>query len=344
MNAQFCNILFVTLQGASVRKRNETVLVVFEGEAKLRVPLHHISGIVCFGRVFVSPETMAACAQNGIGISFISEWGRFLARVVGPVCGNVLLRREQYRRADDSAAAIEIARSAVLGKIANSRVLLQRARRERSEIPNAQTLQRTIDSLGCSIGLAAEARDIDELRGCEGEAARTYFSAFNFLIISQDQTFHFNGRNRRPPKDAANALISFAYSMLMHDCASALQAIGLDPAVGYLHADRPGRLSLALDLMEEFRAAIADRFVAGIINLGQIKADDIITTGSGAVVLTDEGRKKFLAAWQKRKQEEITHPFGGEKTTYALLPYYQARLLARTIRGDLGKYPPYLLK
>ncbi len=344
MNTQFCNILFVTLQGASVRKRNETVLVVFEGETKLRVPLHHISGIVCFGQIFVSPEAMAACAVNGIGISFITEWGRFQARVIGPVSGNVLLRREQYRRADDPKAALEIARHSVLGKIANSRALLQRARRERPDADGAQQAQKAIDSLKCSIDLTAEASDIDKLRGYEGEAARTYFGAFEFFIITQDETFRFNGRNRRPPKDAINALISFAYSLLMHDCASALQAIGLDPAVGYLHADRPGRLSLALDLMEEFRAALADRFVHGMINLGQIKADDLVTTGSEAVILTDEGRKKFLAAWQKRKQEEITHPFSDEKTTYALLPYYQARLMARTIRGDLEKYPPYLMK
>lgn len=344
MTTQFCNTLFVTLQGASVRKRHETVIVRHKGETLLQVPIHHLSGMVCFGRIFVSPETMAACAKSGIGISFLTDTGRFLARVEGPVSGNVLLRRRQYRLAEEPASTLALARGPVLGKIANCRTLLQRARRERPDRLGAENADRALDSIKGSFDLAMKADDIDKLRGYEGEVARTYFSIFQFMILSDDEAFTFTTRNRRPPKDAVNALLSFSYALLTHDCASALQAVGLDPAVGYLHADRPGRLSLALDLMEEFRPAIADRFVLSVINLGQVKARDFAKTGSGAVSMTDEARKTFLAAWQKRKQESIIHPYTGENVTYALLPFYQARLLARTIRGDMQDYPPFLIK
>jgi len=344
MTAQFSNTLFVTLQGASVRKQHETIVVNNGGETLLQVPIHHLTGVVCFGRVFVSPEAMYACATSGIGISYLTDTGRFLARVEGPASGNVLLRRKQYRSADEPASTLVLARGPVLGKIANCRTLIQRARRDRPDRQGAKDADRALDSIKGSFDLALKADDIDRLRGYEGEVARTYFNVFQFMILSDDEAFTFTTRNRRPPKDAVNALLSFAYALLTHDCASALQAVGLDPAVGYLHADRPGRLSLALDLMEEFRPAIADRFVLSLINLGQVKADDFVKTGSGAVSLTDDARKTFLAAWQKRKQEQIIHPYTGENVTYSLLPFYQARLLARTIRGDIKEYPPFLIK
>lgn len=338
------NTLFVTTQGAYLRKNHETVEVRVEQETTLTVPFHLLSGIVCFGRVTVSPALMGACADRAIGFSFLSSNGRFMARVEGPASGNVLLRRQQYRLADDPSAALGIAMGFVFGKLANARTLLQRAAREHDD-PTAQAhLEGAVAQLGTRLKTLKDPPDMDTLRGIEGEAATICFGALGSLIRKQREAFTFEKRTRRPPKDPVNALLSFLYSVLLHDAASALEAVGLDPAVGYLHADRPGRLSLALDLMEEFRPALADRLVISLINLGQVKAKGFQKMETGAVKMDEGTRKTVLTAYQKRKQDELTHPFTGTRTTVGLLLHLQARLLARTIRGDLDVYPPYLMK
>lgn len=338
------NTLFVTTPGAYLRKNHETVEVRVEKETTLTVPLHLVSGIVCFGRVSVSPYLMGTCAERAIGFSFLSSNGRFLARVEGPASGNVLLRRQQYRLADDPGSALALARSFVFGKVANSRAFLQRAAREHDDPAARTVLESAVRQLGTRLPMLKEPSTMDVLRGIEGDAAYTYFGAMSSLIKKEHEAFRFEKRTRRPPKDPMNALLSFLYSVLLHDAASALEAVGLDPAVGYLHADRPGRLSLALDLMEEFRSVLADRLAVSLVNLGQVKGKGLRKLETGAVQMDDETRKTVLAAYQKRKQDELTHPFLETRTTVGLLLHIQARLLARAIRGDIDAYPPYLMK
>jgi CRISPR-associated protein Cas1 len=297
--------------------------------------------MVCFGQVSCSPPLLGLCGERGVHVSFLSEHGNFLARVTGPVSGNVLLRREQVRRADDPAATLELARGFVLGKLANSRAVLQRAQRDHGA---GETTTRAVAMLANIALRARNAADISVLRGLEGEAANHYFNAFDGMIVAQDQTFTMQARSRRPPLDPLNALLSFLYTILAHDCEAALEGVGLDPQIGFLHALRPGRPSLALDLMEEFRSILADRVALSLVNMNQINAKGFETSESGAVVMDKDTRKTVLTAWQKKKQEVLTHPFLEEKIEVGLLPHAQALLLARHLRGDLDAYPPFILK
>lgn len=338
------NTLFVTTQGSYLAKEGEAVLVRVERETKLRVPIHTLGGIVCFGNVSCSPYLMGLCGERGVAVSFMTEKGRFLARVHGFTSGNVLLRREQYRRADDPDRSAEIASVVVAGKIANARTVLLRGLRDYPAGEGAVALQRAAQQMERCLREARACTAIDVLRGIEGEAARAYFAVFNHLITAQKEDFTFNDRSRRPPLDRVNALLSFLYAMLAHDVRAACEAAGLDAAVGYLHRDRPGRPGLALDLMEEFRAFLVDRLVLSLINRRQLQGSGFRQSTGGGVQMDDATRKAVLVAYQKRKQEEMVHPFLGEKTTVGLLPHLQARLLARYLRGDLDGYPPFLWK
>jgi CRISPR-associated protein Cas1 len=338
------NTLFVTTQNAYLTREGDTVLVRVEHETRLRVPIHTLGGIVCFGLVSASPPLMGLCGENNVALSFLSENGRFLARVQGPVNGNVLLRREQYRRADDPRAAADHARIAVSAKTANCRTVLLRALRDHPETPNSPALKNAADRLAHILRVLENAATLDEIRGHEGDAAREYFAVFDHLIVAQKDDFFFRERSRRPPLDNLNALLSFLYTLLAHDVTSALEAVGLDPAVGCLHRDRPGRPSLALDLMEEFRPFLPDRLALSLVNRQQIRGAGFEKSESGAVQMDDATRKEVLVAYQKRKQEEIQHPFLGEKIAVGLLPHVQAMLLARHLRGDLDAYPPFIWK
>jgi CRISPR-associated protein Cas1 len=338
------NTLYVTTQGAWLGKEGETVVVRANHELLMRVPLLAISSVVCFGQVSCSPALMAACAEHDVALAFLSEHGRFLARVVGETSGNVLLRREQYRRADRDEATLAIARSVIAGKLANSRTVLLRGARDRTGSAAAERLTGVAARMAAFLTALGSARTLDEARGIEGAAAREYFAAFDCLVAQQKETFTFTQRSRRPPLDPINALLSFVYTILLHDVTAALESHGLDPAVGYLHRDRPGRVSLALDLMEELRSWFADRLVLTLINLRQVTADDFVLGETGAVTMTDGGRKTVLLAYQTRKQDELLHPFLEERTTVGLVPSIQALLLARHLRGDLDAYPPFVWK
>lgn len=338
------NTLFVTTQGAYLSKEGETVAVKVNQEVRLRVPVHTIGGIVCFGNVSCSPFLMGFCGENGVGISFLTEYGRFMARVHGPVSGNVLLRREQYRHADDLEYSAQMAKAFVTAKIANCRTVLQRVLRDHAPKLDEDVLRKSIDDLSRSLQSLELNQSLDAIRGLEGDAAHTYFSVFDHLIVAQKESFNFQERNRRPPLDNVNCLLSLLYTLLVHDCRSALESVGLDPAVGYLHRDRPGRPSLALDLMEEFRPFLADRLALSLINLRQVQDKGFNKTEAGAVMMNDETRRTLLVAYQERKQEEIQHPFLDEKVTIGLLFHVQALLLARCLRGDLDGYPPFIWK
>lgn len=338
------NTLFVTSQGAYLQKEGETVVVKVEDEKKLQLPVHTIGSIVCFGQVSCSPYLMGFCAEKGVGISYLTENGRFLARVHGPVSGNVLLRREQYRRADDPKFSAQMARYFITGKIANCRTVLQRALRDHEEKMPAENIRRTVKRLSNCLEECAGSNELDTLRGIEGDSAHAYFNVFDDLITSQKDDFKFQERNRRPPLDNVNCLLSFLYTLIVHDARSALESVGLDPAVGYLHRDRPGRPSLALDLIEEFRPFLADRLALSLINLRQVKDRGFRKTETGAVLMDDETRKTVLTSYQERKREEILHPFLEEKATVGILMHLQALLLARFMRGDLDGYPPFIWK
>lgn len=336
------NTLYITTQGAYLHKDGLSLVVRIENEDKFRAPIHNLESIVGFGNVLCSPFLMAFCAENNVAISFLSQYGKFLATVRGPVSGNVLLRRQQYRAADKPDHAFHIARNIVFGKISNARQVLLRGRRD--ETGDGDALFFTSEKLRHTLRSLERVGDMETLRGKEGDAAKLYFGCFNDLITQQADTFHFTERNRRPPTDPVNCLLSFFYTLLMHDCSGALQAVGLDPAAGFLHTDRPGRMSLALDLMEELRAMVADRLTLSLINRKQLHAGHFDLQESGAVWLNDKGRKIALDAWQQRKQEEITHSFIGEKIKIGLIPHVQATLLSRHLRGELDDYPPFLWK
>ena len=338
------NTLFVTTQGAYLSKEGETVLVRVEKETRMRIPIHTLGGIVCFGNVTCSPFLMGFCADRDVAISFLTEWGRFLARVQGPVSGNVLLRREQYRRADDMDVSAQMAKSVLTGKLANCRAVLQRALRDHSSKLNEDAVGEASKKIRSALERLQSDRPLNVLRGIEGEAAHNYFSVFDHLIISQKEDFIFRNRNRRPPLDRVNCLLSFLYTLVLHDVRSAIESVGLDSAVGFLHRDRPGRPGLALDMMEEFRPFLADRLTLSLINLNQVKKKGFKEMESGAVLMDDETRKTVLVAYQKRKQDEIFHPFIEEKVTIGLLFHTQALLLARCLRGDLDGYPPFIWK
>jgi CRISPR-associated protein Cas1 len=335
------NTLFVTTQGSYLAKEGECVVVRSEGEKKLRIPVRNLDGIVCFGQVSASPFLLGMCAENGLSVSFLTEHGRFLAKAVGAASGNVLLRRRQFRMADDRKQSAQIASSVLTGKLVNSRSVLRRAARDRPE-EDSGSIEQAAKGLTSCIKRMSSLVELELLRGLEGEAARTYFGVFGKLITSSEGAFSFNGRNRRPPLDPVNCLLSFVYTLLLHDIRSALESVGLDPAVGYLHRDRPGRPGLALDLLEEFRPVVADRLVLSLINRGQVKPKGFEVSGSGAVRMDDDTRKEVLVAYQKRKQQEMEHPFLKEKIPLGMFFYAQALLLARYVRGDLEDYPPFL--
>ena len=338
------NTLYVTTQGAYLARDGETVAVRVEKETRLRVPLHTLGGIICFGQVSCSPPLMQLCAERGVRISFLSEYGKFWARVEGPVSGNVLLRREQYRWSDDADKSAEIARAVITAKVANCRTVLLRVLRDHPEIAGGAEVKAAGDTLERSLSLLQKPLPLDTVRGIEGDTARQYFAVFDHLILTQKKEFFFRERTRRPPLDNMNALLSFLYTLLAHDVRSALETVGLDPAVGFMHRDRPGRPSLALDLMEELRPVLADRLALSLVNRQQIKGKGFKTTETGAVVMDDETRKELLVAYQKRKQEELQHPFINEKVALGLLPFVQSMLLSRYLRGDLDGYPPYFWK
>ncbi len=339
------NTVYVTTENAALRKDGENLVAEVEGEEKARVPLHMLSAVVVFGPILLSPALLAACAGAGICIALLDRNGRFQARIEGPVSGNVLLRRAQYRASDRPE---EIVRSLVVGKVSNQRAVLMRALRDYGEDMDADprdAIRSVVERLAQimrRVELADE--DVDRLRGSEGEAANLYFSVFDHLIRSPDPEMRWSGRSRRPPLDPVNALLSLLYTLLTHDCRSACESVGLDPCVGFLHRDRPGRPSLALDLMEELRPVLVDRLALSLINRRQLRARDFDRSDSGAVLLTDEARKTVLTAWQERKREERQHAFLEEKAPLGLVPYLQAQMLARHLRGDLDAYPPWFWK
>lgn len=337
------NTVYVTTEGASLRKDGENLVVAVEDAERARVPLHMLASIVTFGAIYISPPLMQACASHGITIALLDRVGRFQARVEGPTSGNVLLRRQQYRVSEKPD---EIVRSFVCGKIANQRSVLMRALRDHGE-EMASDRRAAVES--ATMRMAAILRrasfsnsGVDGLRGDEGEAAQIYFAVFDDLIRASDPEIRFRGRSRRPPLDPVNAVLSFLYTLLTHDCRSAVESVGLDPAVGFLHKDRPGRPSLALDLMEELRPPLADRLALTLFNRGQLRATDFTTQDNGAVLLNDDARKNVLSAWQERKRVERKHPFLEESAPLGLTPYLQALLLGRHLRGDIDAYPPWL--
>jgi CRISPR-associated protein Cas1 len=338
------NTLFITTPDSYLAKDGENVVVRIGDEERFRLPIHNIEGIVSFGYTGASPALIGLCAERNVGISFLTEHGRFWGRVSGPVRGNVLLRRKQYRWADDPQKSLEIARLFIAGKITNCRSVLQRAIRDHASDTNLQALSDAINLLEIRQKQALKANNADTLRGIEGDAANTYFGVFNHLIVSQKNDFVMDGRNRRPPKDRVNALLSFVYTLLAHEVQSALESVGLDPYVGFLHVDRPGRASLALDMMEEFRPYIADRLILSLINRRQINANGFTQHEESGILMDDATRKEVLTAMQKRKQEEIQHPFLQESVPIGLLPYAQALLMARFIRGDIDNYPVFVIK
>lgn len=338
------NTLYVTSNNRYLSLDGENIVVLEEQKEIGRVPLHNLESIVTFGYTGASPALMGACAKKNIDLCFMSGNGRFLARVSGEVRGNVLLRKQQYKISGDKEQSLCIARDFITGKIYNSRWVLERASRDYSLRLDSILLKKKSSMLADSLHAVRKCKSASELLGIEGEAASLYFSVFDDLILQQKEDFYFKGRNKRPPLDRVNAMLSFTYSLLAGMCGSALESVGLDPYVGFMHTDRPGRMSLALDLMEEFRSVMADRFVLTLINKRIVKKEGFIQKENGAVVLDDETRKTFLSAWQAKKQEMIKHPFLEEKIEWGMAPYVQALLLARYIRGDLDEYPPFFWK
>ncbi|MFC0269043.1 type I-C CRISPR-associated endonuclease Cas1c [Kushneria aurantia] len=341
------NTLYITTDGAWLKKEGANIVMQVEGEERARLPIHMLESLVCFGRVLVSPPLMGFCAEQGVTITHLSPQGKFLARIEGPVSGNVLLRRTQYRFSDDAERCAAIVRGLLAGKVHNQRAVIARGLRDygaKLEAPDRRQLEQSRTRMSRIARNLLHTESSDELRGLEGEAAQVYFSVFDHLIRSSGEAFRFKGRNRRPPRDPVNALLSFLYTLLTHDCRSALEGVGLDPAVGFLHRDRPGRPSLALDIAEEFRPLLGDRLALSLINRRQLGEKDFTVAESGGVSLTDEARKTVLTAYQERKREEVHHAFIDEKAPIGLLPHLQSQLLARHLRGDLDAYPPFLWK
>lgn len=341
---QLLNTLFVTSEDIFLSLEGENVLANRDKQVVARYPLHTLQTIITFSYSGASPALMGACAERSIGLAFCTPRGKFLAKVNGASCGNVLLRREQYRLADDPSKSCEIARNMIFGKLANSAASIQRTLRDHASRVAGCGLEAAACQIKQLLPLILEASEPDTLRGLEGVGANAYFGVFDHMLLNRKEDFYFHGRNRRPPLDRVNAMLSFAYSLLAHDCASALESVGLDAYVGFLHRDRPGRTSLALDLMEELRPCMADRFVLTLVNNRMIRPEDFQVQDSHAVLLTEDGRKKFLKAWQERKRDTLTHPYLEEKMSWGMIPYVQALLLARFIRGDLDAYPPFLWK
>lgn len=338
------NTLYVTSPKRYLALEGENVVVLEEQQEIGRVPLHNLDSIITFGYTGASPALMGTCAQRNIDLTFMSGHGRFLARVTGEVKGNVILRKQQYRVSESKEERLKIAKNFVLGKLYNSRWVLERAVRDYPMRIDCERIKVQSRRIAEAMKTVTQCEDAAALLGVEGEAATLYFSVFNQLILQQQEDFVFQGRNRRPPLDYVNALLSFCYSLLAGMCASALEGVGLDSYVGFYHTDRPGRISLALDLMEELRSVMADRFVLTLINRKMVTKNDFIKKENGAVILTDTGRKTVLSAWQAKKQDSIRHPFLEEKLEWGMVPHAQALLLARYLRGDLEEYPPFFWK
>jgi len=338
------NVLYVTTPDAYLARDNDNVAVRVGDEVRVRVPIHNLEGIVAFGHCGASPALMALCAEAGVALTFLSENGRFMARVSGGVSGNVLLRRRQYRWADSEEESRRIAASFIIGKIANSRTVLLRAVRDHEAVIRSEAVRDTTAELAERLRWVETSQSLEDLRGVEGAAARAYFGVFDHLILTSKDDFYLRDRNRRPPRDNMNAVLSFLYALLTHDVQAALETVGLDPQVGFLHRDRPGRPSLALDLMEELRPVLADRLALSLVNRKQVTPGGFVRTESGGILMDDETRKAVIAAWQTRKREEVVHPYLNEKIEIGLIPYAQAVLLARHLRGDLDGYPPFFWK
>jgi CRISPR-associated protein Cas1 len=341
---QILNTLYVMTQRAYVHLDHETLKVELEGTTQLQVPLHHLGGVVCFGDVMVSPALMHRCGEDGRSLVFLDRTGRFKARLEGPVRGNVLLRRAQHLALADESRPISIARNIVAGKLQNARQVLLRGSREAANTEDASPLEEAAHWLAGSLNRLESAQALDVIRGIEGDAARTYFGVFDRMVKEDREAFRFEGRSRRPPRDRVNALLSFLYALLLSDCVAAAEGVGLDPQVGSLHALRPGRPALGLDLMEELRAVLADRVALTLVNRRQVARDDFEERPGGAVHLSEAGRKEVVVAYQKRKQDEVHHPVVDQKVPLGLVPHVQARLLARHLRGDLEEYPPFLYR
>ncbi len=339
---QLLNTLYVMTQGSYLRLDHETLKLEVEREIRLQVPIHHLGGIVLFGQVMVSPFVLHRCGEDGRSVVFLSRTGRFKGRLVGPQSGNILLRRAQYAAFDDPERTLDLCRRMVAGKIHNARSALLRAAREANGGEDRETLQAAARELAVGLRTVEFAETADIARGIEGQAAKSYFAAFSSFVRVHRDTFALDGRNRRPPRDRINALLSFLYALLLNDCQSACETVGLDPQLGFLHALRPGRPSLALDLMEEFRSYIADRLAITLINRRQLTAEDFEERPGGAVLLKEDGRKQVVAAYQNRKQEELVHPLLQQKMAVGLLPLIQARLLARVVRGEDSGYVPFV--
>lgn len=338
------NTLFVTTEDAYMSVEGENVVISREKEILVRFPLHTLEGIFAFTYAGASPALMGACAKRGINLCFNTPNGRFLARTTGISHGNVLLRRMQYRYADDLGISCKIARNMVFGKVFNSRWSIERTMRDNGMRVNLECLSNASESLKKNLISIKCSETLEQLRGLEGETSVVYFSAMDHMILNNKEHFFFKSRNRRPPMDRLNALLSFVYALLANDCASALENVGLDSYVGFLHRDRPGRSSLALDLMEELRPCVADRFVLTIVNTRAISVDSFEMRENGSVMITDAGRKAVIKMWQEHKRKEITHPYLKEKIRWGLIPHVQAMLLARYLRDDLDAYPPFLWK
>lgn len=344
MSKELLNTLFVLTQGAYVHLEGETLRVESEGQLISQVPMHHLGSIVLFGRVMVSPVALGRCAEDGRSVTFLDMNGRFKARLVGPTTGNILLRHAQYTAYEDRKTRTGIARSMVAGKLQNCRANLLRAARDCKSAEDGKSIRSAAESIGSLITALPKAGTLEEIRGCEGQAAAVYFDTFDRLIFAQRTDFRFVNRTRRPPRDRVNAVLSFLYAVLANDCTSALEGVGLDPQLGYLHAIRSGRPALSLDLMEEFRPILGERLALSLINLKQIKADDFDVRPGESVLLNDTGRKAVIVAYQKRKQEEVQYPLLKEKVALGLVPHLQARILARCIRGEADTYLPYMPK
>lgn len=336
------NVLYVTNPEAYLAKDGENIVVRIQDEEVFRTPVHYLEGVVTFGYMGASPALLGMCAERGVAVSFLTEHGRHLATVHGSPRGNVLLRRKQYRWADSERDSARLAAMFIIGKIANCRTVLRRFVSDYGDKADTVEIEEAGRTLARNVLRLENVPALDVVRGIEGESARQYFSVLDHLIVNQKSHFHLRERTRRPPMDNINALLSFLYSLLLHEARAALEAVGLDPFVGFLHRDRPGRAGLALDLMEEFRPYLADRLAISLVNRRQVTGDQFIKKESGGVIMKDTARKTVIEAWQKRKREEITHPFLEEKITVGLLPYAQALLLARHLRGDLDRYPPFV--
>ncbi|TGA97525.1 type I-C CRISPR-associated endonuclease Cas1 [Sporolactobacillus shoreae] len=338
------NTLYITQPDTYLSLDGDNIVLSRERERIGRLPLHNLESIVAFGYTGASPALMGYCAERNISISFLTMNGRFLARVIGKSRGNVVLRKQQYRVSDNEEGSAAIAKNFIVGKVYNHKWILERMTRDYPLRINVSDFKKVSGVLSLLIKEIRECDDLERLRGLEGQAATSYYNLFDNMILQQKDDFIFKGRSRRPPLDNVNAMLSFAYTLLANDMTSALEGVGLDAYVGFLHRDRPGRASLALDAMEELRGVYADRFVLSLINKKGVHGDDFLKKENGAVIMTDEARKNFLKAWQNKKQEKITHPFLGEKISWGLVPHVQASLLARFLRNDFDEYPPFLWK